>query len=106
MYKIYIGKMTKNLLHRLRSFLSPRAMQGVVERVEPLTAQELQRKAFLSFSEPYYTKDDFGNYPQQVFYINYFGDLVSEEAPKVPVSGDMMDFRRKYQEYKPGDKFP
>ena len=78
-------------------------MQGIVERVEPLTEQDLQRKLL---GQPYYIKDDFGNYPQQVFYINYFGDLVSEEAPKVPVSGDMMDFRRKYQEYKPGDKFP
>lgn len=95
--------MIKSLLLRLRKLASPKTMMGIVERTESLTAEDLKRTIL---RQPYYEPDDFGNYPQKVFFRNYFGDLVCEHAPKGPVSGDMMDFRKKYQKYKPGDKFP
>ena len=95
--------MAKSLLSRLQDFLSKKTIQGTVERVEPLTDQELQETIS---GKPRYAQDSFGNYPKKVFYRNRFGDLISEETPIVPVSEDRRDFRRKYQEYKPGDKFP
>ncbi len=96
--------MTNNIGYRLWRFLGA-AESGVVERVETLSQQELQ-KTFLR--QPMYPKDDSGNFPKRIFFKNPLGELVSEIAPLITraVDSSLMNCQQVYLEYKPEDRYP
>lgn len=101
-------KILKKLIYRTKRFFT--GDSGIVERVDPVEVQELERKA-RGLGYRNFIKDYFGNIPKRVFFRNPLGELVSDLTPKTLRRIDNLgikldEYAPVYETYKPGDKFP